>query len=313
MVIMFLILVKLKKNVTRLLLPNQTFSRRQIQQAESMMKDMFGEKGYAFPEIISTPIVDDETRIVDVEFRVNPGNKSKVRRITISGNESTNDEVYRREIRQMESSIHQQSAIDRSRIRLQRLKYVDNVEVIKTKVPDSPDQIDINFQITERKSGEFKVSAGWSDTDGAVFDIDLKQDNFLGGGNNIAVKASKTSVTAALRLYLTDPYYTMDGISRTTSLILSQTDVTGTSTATYLSDTLGGGVTYNTPISETESFGLGYEISLTEFTTTIGSPIIVTHHLDNHGSFDNYLLANVRIKKKARTKISGLLFILRLT
>ena len=46
------------------------------------MKNMFGEKGYAFPEIISAPIIDDETRIVDVEFRVTPGNRSKVRRIT---------------------------------------------------------------------------------------------------------------------------------------------------------------------------------------------------------------------------------------
>ena len=75
----------------------------------------------------------------------------------------------------MESAIHIQSAIDRSKIRLQRLKFVDNVEVVKTRVPDSSDQIDITFKITERKAGEFRVSAGWSDTDGAVFDIDLKQ------------------------------------------------------------------------------------------------------------------------------------------
>ncbi len=275
---------EVKKYISQVLLPKQTFSRRQIQQAESLMKNMFGEEGYAFPEIISAPIIDDETRIVDVEFRVTPGNKSKVRRITISGNDSTNDEVYRREIRQMESATHRQSAIDRSKIRLQRLKFVDNVEVVKTKVTNSPDQVDITFKITERKAGEFKVSAGWSDTDGAIFDIDLKQDNFLGGGNNISVKASRSSVQTALRFYLTDPYYTMDGVSRTTSLIVSQTDVSSTSTASYLSDTFAGGIMYNTPLSETESFGLGYDISLTKFTTTIGSPIIVTHHLDDHGS-----------------------------
>ena len=275
---------EVKKYVSQILLPKQTFSRRQIQQAEELMKNMFGEKGYAFSEIISAPIIDDETRIVDVEFRVTPGNRSKVRRITISGNDSTNDEVYRREIRQMESAIHKQSAIDRSKIRLQRLKFVDNVEVVKTRVPDSSDQIDITFKITERKAGEFRVSAGWSDTDGALFDIDLKQDNFLGGGNNIAVKASRSNVQTSLRLFLTDPYYTMDGVSRTTNLIISQTDVSSTSTASYLSDTFAGGVMYNTPLSETESFGLGYDVSLTQFTTTSGSPIIVTHHLDDHGS-----------------------------
>ena len=151
---------EVKKYISQILLPKQTFSRRQIQQTEELLKNMFGEKGYAFPEIISAPIIDDETRIVDLEFRVTPGNRSKVRRITISGNDSTNDEVYRREIRQMESAIHIQSAIDRSKIRLQRLKFVDNVEVIKTRVPNSADQIDIIFKITERKAGEFRVSAG---------------------------------------------------------------------------------------------------------------------------------------------------------
>ena len=96
---------------------------------------------------------------------------------------------------------------------------------LSKQVPDSSDEIDITFKITERKAGEFRVSAGWSDTDGAVFDIDLKQDNFLGGGNNIAVKASRSNVQTSLRLFLTDPYYTMDGVSRTTNLIISQTDV----------------------------------------------------------------------------------------
>jgi len=273
----------LKKQLSQVLKPSQIFSRQKIQQSEQLIKSMLGEKGFAFPDVISIPIIDDETKIVDIDYRLNSGKKSIVRRITILGNSGTNDEVYRRELRQYESSLHRESAIERSKIRLQRLKYVDNVDVIKTRVPDSDDMLDITFKIKERKSGEFKISAGWSDTDGALFDIDLKQDNFLGGGNNVALKASKSTVQNTLRVYLTDPYHTMDGVSKTTNIVLSQTDVSSTSTATYLSDTLGGGILYDVPLSETESIGYGYDLSFTSFTTTSGSPIIVTHHINDHG------------------------------
>ncbi len=274
----------LKTEISRILQPGQIFSREKIQQSEILIKNMLGEEGYAFPNVTSIPIIDDKTQIVDVDYRLNIGKRSMVRRITIEGNTSTNDEVYRRELRQYESSVHKQSAIDRSKIRLQRLKYVDDVQIIKTKVAGADDMIDITFKVKERKAGEFRVSAGWSDTDGAIFDIDLKQDNFLGGGNNVAIKASRSSVQNTLRVYLTDPYFTTDGVSKTSNIILSQTDVSNTSTATYLSDTLGFGVLYNIPISETQSYGYGVDLNVTRFTTTIGSPIIVTHHLNDHGS-----------------------------
>ena len=273
----------LKTEISRVLQPGQIFSREKIQQSEILIKNMLGEEGYAFPNVASIPVIDDKTQIVDVNYRLDIGKRSIVRRITITGNTSTNDEVYRRELRQYESSLHKQSAIDRSKIRLQRLKYVDNVEIVKTRVPGVDDMIDITFKIKERKAGEFRISAGWSDTDGAIFDIDLKQDNFLGGGKNVAVKASRSTVQNTLRVYLTDPYFTTDGVSKTTNIVLSQTDVSNTSTATYLSDTFGFGTLYNIPISETQSYGYGYDLTFTRFTTTIGSPIIVTHHLNDHG------------------------------
>ena len=90
---------------------------------------------------------------------------------------------------------------------------------------NSSDLVDVTFAIKERKSGEFKVSAGWSDTDGAIFDINLQQDNFLGYGKNIGLKASKSTVNTSLQFLLTDPYYTFDGVARTVTATLSSTDV----------------------------------------------------------------------------------------
>ena len=271
-------------NISSIILPKQTFSRGKLKQAEDVISYMLGNIGFAFPQIQSIPIIDDATKIVDVEFRIDPGQKSIVRRINIIGNDNTNDEVYRRELRQFESSLHDNGKIERSKIRLQRLKFVESVSVEKTKVSNSSDLVDVTFKIKERKSGEFKVSAGWSDTDGAIFDINLQQDNFLGIGQNVGLKASKSTVNTSLQFLLTDPFYTSDGVSKTINARISQTDVSGTSTSSYLSDVLGGGVLYNMPISETSTFGIGYDITYTDFTTTAFSPIMVTHHVADHGN-----------------------------
>ncbi|MFL2568959.1 MAG: outer membrane protein assembly factor BamA [Gammaproteobacteria bacterium] len=270
-------------NISSVILPKQTFSRNKLKQSEDIISYMLGNAGFAFPEIQAIPIIDDATKIVDVEFRITPGQKSLVRRINIIGNDNTNDEVYRRELRQFESSLHNNAKIERSKIRLQRLKFVEDVKVEKTRVSNSNDLVDVTFRIKERKAGEFKVSAGWSDTDGAIFDIDLQQDNFLGIGKNVGLKASKSTVNTSLRFLLTDPFYTADGVSRTVNAVISQTDVSGTSTSSYLSDVLGGGVLYNMPISETATIGVGYDLTYTDFTTTAFSPIIVTHHIEDHG------------------------------
>jgi len=273
-----------KKTVRKIVKPGELFSRAKLEVTKNRLAFLLGDQGYAFPEIIALPIINDETKIVDVEFRVNPGARTMVRRINIKGNESTNDEVYRREIRQFESSLHSNSKIERSKIRLQRLKYVENVEVKKIKVFNSEDQVDLVFNIKERASGEFKIGAGWSDTNGTIFNIKVQQDNFLGTGNNIILDAAQSKVTQKLTLYYTDPYYTPDGISKTNNLVYAETDVSSLSTATYVADTFGGGVFYTTPISETDSFGLGYDILYTTYTTTVASPIIVTHHTDKWGS-----------------------------
>ncbi len=263
--------------------PGSTFSRANIENVQQSIKFVLGEKGYAFPEIIYNADFKDDKSLVDINFRINPKSKSYVRRINIVGNTKTNDEVYRRELRQFESSIYAESKVDRSRVRLQRLKFVNNVEVKKNIVDESSGLIDIDFIVEETQSGEFKVGAGYSDSSGAIFNIRLQQDNFLGKGNNVALELEKTNYKKLIRYSNTNPFYTKDGTSKTTSFIFSETDVTGTSTASYLSDTYSYGINFNVPISETQSYGYGSELILTEYTTTIGSPSNVTSFINQYG------------------------------
>ena len=283
--------------------PGSIFSRASIENAEQNIKYVLGERGYAFPDIIYNVDFIDDKSAVDINFRINPKSKSYVRRINIIGNSKTNDEVYRRELRQFESSVYAESKIDRSKIRLQRLKFVNNVEVKKNIVDESSGLIDIDFIVEETQSGEFKVGAGYSDSSGAIFNIKVQQDNFLGKGNNVALELEKTNYKKLIRYSNTNPYYTRDGISKTTSLIFSDTDVSGTSTASYLSDTYSYGINFNVPMSETQSYGYGSEAVLTEYTTTVGSPSNVTRFIDKYGDVHFAFRFNATYTEDTRDRI----------
>ena len=283
--------------------PGSIFSISNIENTEQSIKFLLGESGYAFPDIIYNTDFKDDKSIVDINFRINPKSKSYVRRINIIGNTKTNDEVYRRELRQFESSLYAESKIDRSKVRLQRLKFVNNVEVKKNMINESLGLIDIDFIIEETQSGEFKVGAGYSDSSGTIFNIKVQQDNFLGKGNNVALELEKTDYRSLIKYSNTNPYYTNDGISKTTSLIFSDTDVSGTSTASYLSDTFSYGINFNVPISETKSYGYGGELVLTEYSTTIGSPSNVTSFIDDYGDVHLGFVFNANLTEDTRDRV----------
>lgn len=282
--------------------PGTIFSNFNIEQSKESIKFILGEEGYAFPQVISIPTFRENTDYVDINFRVDPKNKSYVRRINIIGNTKTNDEVYRRELRQFESSVYSQQKVDRSKVRLQRLKYVNNVDVKKVIVDESLGTLDINFIVEETQSGEFKVGAGYSDSSGAIFNIKVQQDNFLGKGNNVALELEKSSYRKLLRYSNTNPYYTADGISRTVSLVFSETDASSTSTAAYLSDTAAYGVSYSVPISETRFYGYGAEVVLTDYTATTSSPTRVTNFFTKHGNTHFGLNFNASITEDTRDR-----------
>ena len=291
------------KNILKFnLKPGTSFNRSKIESTKESIKFILGEKGYAFPDINYNASFNDNTSSVDISFLINSNSKSFVRRINIIGNTKTNDEVYRRELRQFESSLYQENKINRSKIRLQRLKYVNNVEVKKTIINQSTGVIDIDFIIDETQSGEFQIGAGYSDSSGAIFNVKVQQDNFLGRGNNVSLELEKSSYKKLIRYSNTNPYHTKDGISKTTNLVFSETDVSSTSTAAYISDTIAYGVNYNVPISETRSYGYGAELVLTEYTTTSGSPSNVRSFLNKHGNTHIGFLFNANYTEDTRDR-----------
>ncbi len=244
------------------------FSRRKITEISSAISDRLGEEGYAFANVNPIPKLDAENNTVALTFFVDPGNRVYVRRINITGNDKTNDEVIRRELRQMEGGWLSSTQLNRSRIRVQRLSYIGDVNLQTPSVPGSPDLVDIDLSVTERPSGSLMAGMGYSDGSGVSLNASVTMDNFLGTGKRVSAEVNASDVSKIYSFSHTDPYYTIDGVSRSFSVYFREVDTSETSLAEYATDVLGGSMTYGIPLSEfdTVRLGIGYE-NLTVKTT----------------------------------------------
>jgi len=241
--------------------PGSVFNQRMLSQSSELMSFRLGEQGYANAEIEPVPELNHETKEAAITFYVDPKSRVYVRRINFNGIDEVDDEVLRREMRQMESSYLSNSLIDRSKIRLQRLPYIEAVEVSNTPVAGVPDMVDVDFDIEYRMPGQFSGGVGYSESQKLMLNGSIVHTNFLGTGNRVALEARSGRFQKFYSLSHTDPYRSMDGIRRTVSL--NWRDITQFTSASSDFSTTSGGLTvdYGYPITEYQqlSFGLSYQ------------------------------------------------------
>ena len=237
------------------------FSRQDVTDSSKRISDRLGNDGYAFANVNAVPDIDREKGTVAFTFFVDPGQRVYVRRVNFTGNLATNDEVLRREMRQFEGAWFSTSKVQRSRARLQRLGFFEEVNVETPPVSGSPDQVDINISVKERMVNNFLFGVGYSDADGPLINASINFKNFLGTGKEFALAGDNSKVNRNINLSYTNPYYTAEGISRSFNLYSTKTDAAAANTAAFTSNTSGIGVGYGIPVSEEHSlnFGLAYE------------------------------------------------------
>ncbi|HVJ30669.1 MAG TPA: outer membrane protein assembly factor BamA, partial [Gammaproteobacteria bacterium] len=198
--------------------PGQTFSQAVLTSAEQLMARRLGQDGYAFAEIRAVPELDEEKKTASITFFVDPRSRVYVRRINFNGADNVNDEVFRREMRQLEGGYLSNALVDRSKLSLQQLPYVEKVEHETTPVPGSPDLVDVDFQIEEGLPGQFGGSLGYSETYGITLGGNFIHSNFLGTGRRVAMELRGGEFQKVYDINFTDPYRNIDGVSRTLSL-----------------------------------------------------------------------------------------------
>lgn len=270
------------------------FSNKKITDSVEYINKTLGNIGYAFADTRFDAVPDDDEGVVDIDFFVIPNKRVYVKRIEFIDNEKTQDSVYRRELRQLEGAWYADAAIERSKVRLQRLPYVEEVEIEKNNVPGLDDQVQIDYKVKERLAGAFNVGVGYSDANGASFITSIEHNNVFGKGNAVELAFSRNEVFTSLNYSYDNPYYTDSGIGRGFNIFASEYDTSETLLTQYVVDNLGGTVNYRIPLSEFSAFRFGFGLAKTEIKEQLGtSTLEVRNFLDTYGSEYEQLKTNV--------------------
>ena len=248
---------------------NDIFSRKKMEQSVENITALLSNIGYAFANVNPIPQIDRDNRLVTINYFVDPGKRVYVRQITFVGNSGTKDEVLRREMRQFEGGWFSQAAIDRSKIRLQRLTYFESVNIETPAVPGTDDQIDVVVTVQERAAGSFSVGLGYSQIQGLIASLSVQQDNFLGSGKRVGLSLSHSSIISSFAVNYDNPYWTEDGVSRGFYLRYQEFDQQGANISTFTSTEAAAGMSFGIPITEVDYLRAGFGIRQTDL--NIGS------------------------------------------
>jgi len=270
--------------------PGTPFSRQTVIEARTGLEDSLANIGFAFANVNAIPDIDEKNKTVSFSFVVDPGPKVYVRRINIRGNTSTRDEVVRREMRQLEGSEYSAADIRRSKERIQRLGFFDDVNIGIPAVPGTVDQVDVNVTVSERATGSFLFGVGYSGSDGLILQAEVNRENLFGSGRQIKFKIDHSDINKVYDIAYTNPYFTPDGISLGFFAELEDIDTEKTTSADYISDTVSVGARSKIPVSEHNAFHLRAAYEQIELEATESTPTEYSSFIDRFPETDNYTL-----------------------
>ncbi|GMM83159.1 outer membrane protein assembly factor BamA [Pseudoalteromonas sp. MTN2-4] len=225
--------------------------------SEEYIKSYLARFGYANAEVRTIPEIDDENQEVKLTLSVNPGKRIYVRRIMVNGNQITADEVVRREMTQLEGAWLSNQSLERSKLQIQRLPYMENVEFEVKPIAGIDDQVDVDFTVKEQPAGSFQAGVAYGSYAGLQFNIGVSESNFLGTGNQLAFNINTSKGSDRYSISYTDPYFTPDGVSQGTSIFYSNYDSTAFSIVPYKSKSYGIGTNFGFPIDAVNRINFG--------------------------------------------------------
>jgi outer membrane protein insertion porin family len=252
--------------------PGDTFSREKLNESTKKITDRLGNDGYAFANANAVPDLDKATKQVALTIMIDPGRRVYVRRVNISGNNRTRDEVIRRELRQLEGAYYDAEKIRKSKERLDRLGYFDEVQVETPPVPGTSDEVDVNFKVKERPTGAVTIGAGFSSSEKLILSGSITQQNIFGSGKRLSVQISTSKINRNLGVSYTNPYYTVDGVSRGFDLYDRHTDASLLGLGYYTTNTTGGALRYGVPLTDVDNLGLSIGAENTRIGIDSNSP-----------------------------------------
>ena len=283
-----------EEELTKLVIlkPGDVYSREKMTETTKAISDRLGNEGYAFANVNAAPELDKEKRQVAFTIFLDPGRRVHVRRINVGGNTRTRDEVIRREMRQAEGAWYEGDKINKSRTRIDNLGYFEEVTVETPAVPAATDQVDVNVNVKEKPTGNVMIGAGFSSTEKISLSGSVQQENLFGSGKHVAVQVNTSKFNRTYAFSYTDPYHTIDGISRGFDVYRRTTKTGGLAIGQYDASSLGGGVRYGLPISEDDYVTFGLAVDATTLTMYDTSPTTWRDFVTNFGASNTTIPAS---------------------
>jgi outer membrane protein insertion porin family len=301
-----------KEELTKLVLfkPGDTFSRKKVMDSEKAITDALGDKGYVYATVTLNPRIDEKNREVFINLNIKAGKRTYVRHIYFSDNSKTNDEVLRREMQQMEGAPISTSQLEESKRRLNLLPYMKETTMSLVPVPDETDKVDVNYKVTENNSAEITGRIGYSQVDHLLLGAGINQKNFLGTGKTLGLNAETSHYQRYYSASYTDPYYTQNGVSRSTSITASKVNpAAGNLTSSYYSNEYDFADVYSVPIGAEKNVinrfeaGYGYQNTLISLPNEPGRiSEQVSSFVQNHGRHFQQLDVMAGLSRDSRDK-----------
>ncbi|MBG9386719.1 outer membrane protein assembly factor BamA [Caenimonas aquaedulcis] len=265
------------------IVPGEPYNADRVAETTKAFNDYFGNFGFAFANVEARPEIDRVNNRVAFVLAADPSRRAYVRRINVAGNNRTRDEVIRREFRQFESSWYDADKIKLSRDRIDRLGYFKDVNVETSDVPGAPDQVDLNVSVTEKPTGSLQLGAGFSSAEKLALSFSIKQENAFGTGNYLGVDVNTSKYNRTIAFSSVNPYFTPDGISRSTDLYYRTSRPYEDQGGNYQIATAGASLRFGVPFSEFDTVYFGASAERTQIKPGTNIPAAYLAYAERFG------------------------------
>lgn len=206
------------------------YSGSDVSGDEKMILDYYGSRGYADARV-DTQLLDAGPGKLNVVYAVTEGTKSFIRKVNISGNMKTKDEVIRRELPFAPGDPLNTVQLETAQTTLENMNYFEGkgeanpltIRPVSTEVDGFKD---VEVNVAEKPTGSVNFGAGFSSVDSLVGFVDVTQTNFdisdwgdfRGAGQRFNLNLRYGIRTSSFNTSWTEPWFLGQKLALTVSL-----------------------------------------------------------------------------------------------